>query len=314
MDGLHGRTKRLGTPPLNLVYADTRGNIGWAPGGITPVRPNWDGLMPVPGDGRYNGQEYLNGDLLPSSYNPKEGWIATANEMNLPAGYPADERKISFEWSDPTRITRIKQVLGSIPRISLANSMALQTDSHSAQSERLTKLLAPLTSPDPAVNAALSLLKSWDHDETVSSPAAAIYEVWLSKHLGQTAVQTVTPAAAREIVGAGSPDAVITYLEHPDSAIGPDPAAARDALCSQSRCGGDGAQGASWSRHVGMELGPAASRNVRAGNRHARRSGDARTDVGWSVAGTGLGFVPARRDLPHVGLRGHRGRFRTHGP
>ena len=219
-----------GAPPLNLVYADTRGNIGWAPGGITPVRPNWDGLMPVPGDGRYEWQGFLNGDLLPSSYNPKEGWIATANEMNLPAGYPADERKISFEWSDPTRITRIKQVLGSIPRISLANSMALQTDSHSAQSERLTKLLAPLTSPDPAVNAALSLLKSWDHDETVSSPAAAIYEVWLSKHLGQTAVQTVTPAAAREIVGAGSPDAVITYLEHPDSAIGPDPAAARDAL------------------------------------------------------------------------------------
>ena len=219
-----------GAPPLNLVYADTKGNIGWAPGGITPVRPNWDGLMPVPGDGRYEWQGFLSGDLLPSSYNPKEGWFATANEMNLPAGYPADERKISFEWSDPTRITRIKQVLGSIPHISLADSMALQTDSHSAQSERLTKLLAPLTSPDPAVSQALSLLKAWDHDETVASLAAAIYEVWLSRHLGQAAVQTVTPAAARAIVGAGSPDAVITYLEHPDSALGADPATARDAL------------------------------------------------------------------------------------
>lgn len=223
-----------GAPPLNLVYADTMGNIGWAPGGRTPVRPNWDGLMPVPGDGRYEWKGFLSGNLLPSTYNPKEGWFATANEMNLPAGYPADERKISFEWSDPTRITRIKQILGSTPHVSLADSMALQTDSHSAQSSRLTALLAPLTSPDPALSQALALFKQWDHDETVSSPAAAIYEVWLSKYLGQTTVDAVTPEAARKIVEAGSPDAVITYLEHPDSALGVDPAAARDALLLKS--------------------------------------------------------------------------------
>lgn len=219
-----------GAPPLNLVYADTKGNIGWAPGGRTPVRPNWDGLMPVPGDGRYEWKGFLSGELLPSSYNPKEGWFATANEMNLPAGYPADERKISFEWSDPTRITRIKAVLGSLPHVSLADSMALQTDSHSAESARLTALLAPLSSPDPVVSQALMLLKQWDHDEAVSSAAAAIYEVWISKHLCQMVVNTVTPAAARKIVDTGSLDAVVTYLEHPDAAIGADPSAARDAL------------------------------------------------------------------------------------
>jgi penicillin amidase len=219
-----------GAPPLNLVYADTKGNIGWAPGGITPVRPNWDGLMPVPGDGRYEWKGYLKGDLLPSSYNPEQGWFATANEMNLPQGYPDEERRISFEWSDPTRITRIKQVLASIPHISLADSMALQTDSHSAQSERLTKLLAPLSSSDPAVSQALALLKAWDHDETVASAPAAIYEVWLNKHLGQMLVNTVTPAAARQLIDTPSPDAVITYLEHPDATIGADPSAARDAL------------------------------------------------------------------------------------
>ncbi len=219
-----------GAPPLNLVYADIRGNIGWAPGGITPVRPNWDGLLPVPGDGRYEWKGFLGGDLLPSSYNPKEGWFATANEMNLPSGYPAEERRVSFEWSDPTRITRIRAVLSSLPRSSLADSMALQTDSHSAESARLTALLAPLSSADPDVSRALALLKQWDHDETVGSAAAAIYEVWLSEHLGKMTVGAVTPAAARPIVDAGSPDAVISYLEHPDAALGPEPAAARDQL------------------------------------------------------------------------------------
>src|SRR5579871_2309036 len=32
-----------GAPPLNLVYADVKGNIGWAASGRTPVRRNWDG-------------------------------------------------------------------------------------------------------------------------------------------------------------------------------------------------------------------------------------------------------------------------------
>ncbi|HEY2886576.1 MAG TPA: penicillin acylase family protein [Rhizomicrobium sp.] len=223
-----------GAPPLNLVYADTKGNIGWAPGGITPIRPNWDGLMPVPGDGRYEWRGFLSGDLLPSAFNPKEGWFATANEMNLPTGYPADQRKISFEWADPTRIVRIKEVLGKNPKVSLADSMALQTDSHSAQSARLTALLAPLTSNDPYLSQALSILKRWDHDEAVGSAAAAIYEVWATKHLSPATVFLVTPEAARQFVGSGSLDAVITYLEHPDSALGADPAAARDALLLSS--------------------------------------------------------------------------------
>ncbi len=216
-----------GAPPLNLVYADTGGTIGWAAAGMTPVRPNWDGLMPVPGDGRYEWRGFLNGDLLPSSRDPKQGWFATANEMNLPQGYPAEQRRIGFEWSDPSRITRIKAVLGAKARSGLADSMALQTDSHSAESARLTALVAPLSSPDASLGQALTLLKQWDGDETVSSAAAAIYEVWVTKHLGQMTVNRLTPPAARKLIDGGSLDAVITALEHPDAALD---AASRDAL------------------------------------------------------------------------------------
>jgi penicillin amidase len=204
-----------GAPPLNLVYADVNGNIGWAPGGLTPVRPNWDGLLPVPGDGRYEWQGFLAGRDLPSVKNPEAGWFATANEMNLPAGYLAEQRKISFEWSDPSRIARIKFVLGGKAKLALSDSMALQTDSHSAESARLVALLRPLSSADPLTAKALSLLKSWDGDETASSAAAALYEVWVSKHLPQTVAAKLAPRAASLIPGPGaSLDAVITHLEH----------------------------------------------------------------------------------------------------
>lgn len=219
-----------GAPPLNLVYADTAGNIGWAAAGLTPVRPNWDGLMPVPGDGRYEWAGFLKGDGLPSSLNPAKGWFATANQMDLPPSYPAEARKVSFEWSDRSRIDRIEAVLGANARVSLADTMALQTDSVNAMSRRLTALLAPLSSPDPKLARALALLKAWDHDEAVGSAAAAIYEVWAVKHLGLAVVAAVTPPPARGLVGSGSLDAVASYLEHPDLALGSDPAAARDVL------------------------------------------------------------------------------------
>ncbi len=218
-----------GAPPLNLVYADTAGDIGWAASGLTPRRPNWDGLLPVPGDGRYEWQGFLKGDDLPVSLNPAKGWLGTANEMNLPRDYPAEARKVSFEWSDRSRIDRINQVLSANTRVSIADSVALQTDSHSAISYRLTTLAAPLVSSDPEVADALARLRAWDHEESVGSVAAAIYEVWAVKHLGPAVISRLAPRA-RAAIGTPTLDAILTAVEHPGVAFGDNPAAARDAL------------------------------------------------------------------------------------
>ncbi len=43
-----------GTPSCNLVFADKAGDIAWMPAGINPIRPNWDGLMPVRATGATN--------------------------------------------------------------------------------------------------------------------------------------------------------------------------------------------------------------------------------------------------------------------
>ena len=62
--------------------------------------------------------------------------------MNLPAGYPAEERKVGFEWADPTRANRIKQVLAANDHVTLADSMALQTDDFQLTDMRAVALLA----------------------------------------------------------------------------------------------------------------------------------------------------------------------------
>jgi len=218
-----------GAPPLNLVWADRTGAIGWAASGLTPRRPNWDGLLPVPGDGRYEWRGFLTGDELPVSLNPAKGWFATANDMDLPPGYPDEERKVSFEWSDRSRIDRIDEVLAAKPHFSVADGMALQTDSHPAIARRLLALAAALTSPDPEAAAALARLKAWDGEEALGSVPAAIYEVWAVKHLGPTVVERLAPAA-RPVMGTPALDAILTALEHPGPGFGADPAGARDAL------------------------------------------------------------------------------------
>jgi penicillin G amidase len=223
-----------GAPPLNIVYADIKGNIGWAAAGRAPIRKNWDGLMPVPGDGRYEWAGFHGKDVLPSRLNPTEGFFATANEMNLPVGYPNEQNRIAFEWTDRSRIDRINEILGAKAKMTLFDSMAIQTDAVSTQSRRAVALLGSLSSPDAEVSQALALLKLWNHEESTSSPAAAIYEVWVTKHLGRTTVARVTPEAARKLIGDAHLAAVIDYLEHPDSALGEEPAAARDAILLES--------------------------------------------------------------------------------
>jgi penicillin amidase len=223
-----------GAPPLNIVYADVQGNIGWAAAGRAPKRSNWDGLMPVPGDGRYEWSGFHGKDVLPWQYNPAQGFFATANEMNLPAGYPNEQNRIAFEWTDRSRIDRINELLRSNAKVTLADSMAIQTDAVSMQSLRAVALLAPLSSQDAQVAEALTLLKAWDHDESTGSAAAAIYEVWATKHLGKATVARATPEAARKLVGDAHLEAVIEYLEKPDSSLGADPKAARDAILLES--------------------------------------------------------------------------------
>jgi penicillin G amidase len=225
-----------GAPPLNIVYADVQGNIGWAAAGRAPKRKNWDGLMPVPGDGRYEWAGFHGKDVLPSLLNPAQGNFGTANEMNLPVGFPNEQNKIAFEWTDRSRIDRINELLGAKTKMTLADSMAIQTDAVSTQSRRAVALLASLSSPDAALTQALKLLNAWNHEESTGSAAAAIYEVWATKHLGKTTVAKVAPDAAR-LIDNGHLQAVIEYLEHPDGALGADPAAARDAILLESMRG-----------------------------------------------------------------------------
>ncbi|MGA2995704.1 penicillin acylase family protein [Bradyrhizobium sp.] len=234
-NGFVAAMRRWGAPSENQVYADVKGNIGWIPGAKTPRRVNYDGLMPVPGDGRYEWQGFIDADQLPRVYRPEQGFFATANQMNLPNGYPIAERKIGFEWSDPARWQRIVEILQSKPKLTLADAMDLQNDDTSMLARRLIKLLKPLESDDANGKKGLELLKDWDARDGAGSAAAAVFEVWISNHLGAALLKAVEPKAADLIAPAASSiSPIVAYLESPDEKLGADPLVARDRILRES--------------------------------------------------------------------------------
>jgi penicillin amidase len=224
---------RWGVPATNQVYADQGGTIGWVVAGFSPVRPNWDGLLPVPGDGRYEWDGYFPAADLPIVSNPDKGFVATANEPNLPADWDHETRQIGYEWLERSRSNRIHDVLGAGGGHTVASSGTLQADSVSLPARRLTALLATLSSG--IVGEAAAIFAGWDHRLDVESAAAALFEVWWSKHLRPGLFGLVTDdPKIQALLLPGDPETILPLLEQPDGRLGSDPVAARDGLIRSS--------------------------------------------------------------------------------
>ncbi|MEU6003004.1 penicillin acylase family protein [Streptomyces sp. NPDC047197] len=182
-DAFVAAMRHWGAPGENQVYASPDGTIGWRPAGRVPVRPNWDGTLPVPGDGRYEWDGFLDVEELPSARDPAQGWFATANQLNLPPAYPNAEKTVTYDWYAPTRHDRITEELSAHAHWTVQDCVQLQTDYVSLPGRRVRQLLAGLGDGQGAVAAALALLRDWDTRLTVESPAAALFEVWYRRHL-----------------------------------------------------------------------------------------------------------------------------------
>ncbi|MFE1932718.1 penicillin acylase family protein [Streptomyces sp. NPDC059474] len=167
-------------PGVNHVFADADGRIGWCPRALVPVRPNWDGLLPVPGDGRYEWAGFREARELPTVVDPAKGWVATANEMNLPEDGSWDPVPVSYEWYPPFRAQRLHEVLGADTHGDVAGSIALQNDDLSIVARSVCSLLPAGGEDDgPDVSTGLVLLHDWDCRMSVGSAAAALFETWL---------------------------------------------------------------------------------------------------------------------------------------
>jgi penicillin amidase len=215
-------------PGENMVWADRGGTIGWQAVGIAPIRRGWSGLVPVPGDGRFEWEGYLPIQAKPHLVNPPEGYFASANNYLIPPDYPFPEG-VGFEWSDPYRWLRAVEVLASGRHFNLMDMMRLQTDELSIPARTLVPLLDDVETRDPLTETARELLLAWDYVMARESVGAGIYAAWES-HLREDLTDLMVPEELRPYLRAVPMKKLMDRLLAPDGAFGPDPIAGRDAL------------------------------------------------------------------------------------
>jgi penicillin amidase len=221
-------------PSENMVWVDRQGNIGWQASGIQPIRRGWSGILPVPGDGRFEWEGFLPITSLPHEVNPPRGFIATANNFLMPDHYPYKDL-LHTTWSDAFRASRIEEVLGSGVKFSVSEMIRLQNDDLSVAARAITPLLRHVALSNPASARARDLLTTWDFVLDKDSVAAGVYAMWQRRLFANTR-DAVVPAAIRKAVGANmlGTKKAIDLLQSPDGRFGANPIAGRDAIVAKS--------------------------------------------------------------------------------
>lgn len=219
---------RWKVPSENLIYADVDGNIGWVAAGMTPVRKGWSGLVPVPGaEGKYEWQGFLPASALPQTYNPAAHYVATANHNILPAGY---NKELGYEWSNPLRFWRIREVLTSANRkFDIDDFQRLQHDVTSLTARELTGLLRQAKGAPSDLQPYVQMLSGWDNRLEKDSGNAALFEIWLNYLPSHIFRRELSPDQGRAIVSRISILKMIDALKTPTARrFGEDPMAGRD--------------------------------------------------------------------------------------
>tara|TARA_B100000029_G_scaffold516253_2_gene628032 strand:- start:27289 stop:29676 length:2388 start_codon:yes stop_codon:yes gene_type:complete len=164
-------------PTHNLVFGDVEGNIAFQVSALTPKRNNWDGRLPVSGNGTYEWDGFRTD--LPKEYNPERGWVGSANNDSHPPEFTG--KPVMFHSGigvESSRIVRMRQLLNSRRKLSIRDHKKIQLDSYSLRAEIDIPLFEGWTSKDKVVEKARNLLDRWNLVLDRDSIAAAIYYRW----------------------------------------------------------------------------------------------------------------------------------------
>jgi penicillin G amidase len=219
-------------PAENMVWADVDRNVGYQAVGIAPQRPNWSGLVPVPGDGRYEWDGYLPIKDLPHVLNPDKGFFNTSNNYLIPPEWTYKEA-LHYLWADPYRAASVAEFLSSGRMFTVSDMIQLQNNDLSIPARSLVPLLRDIPMESPTSQKAQDELLHWNFSLEKDSVQAGIYEMWQRRLLANVR-EVVVPKEALAFIGNPALNRIVHWLEAPDGRFGTDPIAGRNALLAKS--------------------------------------------------------------------------------
>lgn len=160
---------------MNMLYADKKGNIGMVGAYGQPVlkKPELTLSLVKKTDNPIVG--VLAPTQHPNPFNPKEGFIASAN--NKPFANPAIP--FSFSYANNDRMNRLKQLADPMENVTVDDLIKLQLDVFSQSAFDLKDLLLERVRSEPSVwkHAHLQKLEAWDGRYQADSEGAVVFHV-----------------------------------------------------------------------------------------------------------------------------------------
>jgi penicillin G amidase len=165
----------LSAPSLNLVYADTDGNIGYQLAGAVPLRRKGNGTEPSPGwDASYDWRGTVPFAKLPYVDNPPSGFLVAANQQVIGSQYPYPlGSAYSYGWRSQEIIDRLRDA----PPLTMDRAEEVFYDDTIRVAGDLVPILLKIKVPDPWVVEGQRTLVGWDYSSTKDSAAAAYFNV-----------------------------------------------------------------------------------------------------------------------------------------
>lgn len=218
-------------PGENMIWADRKGNIGWQVVGIAPIRKRFSGMVPVPGDGRYEWSGYRKIKKRPHIKNPKEGYFASANANITPDSYKY-WNSVGYLWSNPYRNDRIHEVLSKDSIRTLESEKKLQTDYFCIPAKTLVPFLRNIRLNTHDAQKARDMLQNWDYVLSPSSIEAGIYVMW-ERAIYQQAGRRFIPDALKGLISLQL-YRILEWIENPDLKFGENGNANRDLFLKET--------------------------------------------------------------------------------
>ncbi len=168
--------------PLNMLYADAAGTIGWQLVGQLPQRRGGTGLVPLPADLPGVGWSGLVPfEEMPFTMNPEAGFLATAN--NPVPGRP----EFGADYCDEYRVQAISTALAARTGWTAAECLWLQQDVQCLPWTEIRDIVLSLEPTDADAQDGLKLLHDWHGRVEVDSAAAAIFELFTAEMCARVA-------------------------------------------------------------------------------------------------------------------------------
>ncbi len=174
VDELRRALKDVNQISLNIVFADSRGDIGWQVTGKLPIRARGEGLIPyVVRDSRDNWTGWIPWDDMPHTFNPARGWVGTCNHLTVRRDYPYH---YTTHASPSQRYRRLMELMDAPGQKSVDDHWEFQRDATNLMAKKIAPVMSRALLDHADTSKMGQLLADWDFVDSANNAAPTVFQ------------------------------------------------------------------------------------------------------------------------------------------